>query len=270
MRKPEFSRIRSKLFNHSFGVLVVFCIVLYGFAIFQDYVHSKLKVIGFYWTDTMLYNIYWLLFIPFIFIANSIYNKVQPKSQLNKVIFASSTGLVFSSLHIFIFTSIFILGSNLIYPIPHRFLTILKNAISNQWHITIITYLFSPIVFDYLNKKKQISKHLSLKKTLTVKNRSRRIIIDFDTILFIKADKPYTMICSDNQNFLHDESLKKLEGLLDAQIFLRVHRSVIINKHHITELKSRKNGDYDGILSNGQSVRFSRHYRQNWDELLNH
>ena len=78
------------------------------------------------------------------------------------------------------------------------------------------------------------------------------------------------MICSDNQNFLHDESLKKLEGLLDSQIFLRVHRSVIINKHHITEIKSRKNGDYDGILSNGQSVRFSRHYRQNWDELLNH
>jgi two-component system LytT family response regulator len=57
---------------------------------------------------------------------------------------------------------------------------------------------------------------------------------------------------------------------LNSQIFLRVHRSAIVNKNHITELKSRKNGDYDGVLTNGQSVRFSRHYRQNWSELLNH
>ncbi|WP_103867619.1 LytTR family DNA-binding domain-containing protein [Aquimarina sp. I32.4] len=50
----------------------------------------------------------------------------------------------------------------------------------------------------------------------------------------------------------------------------KLHRSVIVNKNHITELKSRKNGDYDCILTNGQSIRLSRHYRQNWNELLNH
>jgi DNA-binding LytR/AlgR family response regulator len=64
--------------------------------------------------------------------------------------------------------------------------------------------------------------------------------------------------------------LKKLERLLDPQVFIRVHRSAIINKNHITELKSRKNGDYDGIVTSGQTIRFSRHYRQNWNTLLNH
>ena len=78
------------------------------------------------------------------------------------------------------------------------------------------------------------------------------------------------MIHTTSQKILHDESLKKLENVLDSQTFLRIHRSVIVNKNHITELKSRKNGDYDGILTNGQSIRFSRHYRQNWSELLNH
>jgi two-component system LytT family response regulator len=269
IRTQELNRTNNKLLNPNFGVLVALCVVLYGLAIFKDYIFSEVYSIGFYWSDTMLYNIYWLLFIPFMPFANFIYKKVQFKSLTNKILYASSTGFIFSVLHIFIFTSIFILGSNLIYSVPHRFLTILKNAISNQLHVTIIAYLFSPLVFEYLKRKihTQIS---NVNNIITIKNGTRRIKIDISTILFIKSDKPYTKIHSTSQNILHNESLKNLESILDSQIFLRVHRSVIINKNHITELKSRKNGDYDGVLTNGQSVRFSRHYRQNWSELLNH
>ena len=270
MRTQKPNKTISKLLRPNFGTLVVFCVVLYGLAIFQDYVFSRIKPTGFYWTDTMLYNIYWLLFIPFIKIANSFYYKVQFKSLTSKVLYSLGTGFLFSVLHIFIFTSIFILGSNLIYSEPHRFLTILKNAVSNQLHITIIVYLFSPFVFDYLERKKQLNKHFQNQKTITIKNGIRRIKIDTFTILFIETDRPYTMIHTTSQKILHDESLKKLGDLLNSQTFLRVHRSVIVNKNHITELKSRKNGDYDGILTNGQFVRFSRHYRQNWKELLNH
>ena len=270
MRTQELNKTISKLLHPNFGTLAVFCVVIYGLAIFQDYVFSQIKPTAFYWTDTMLYNIYWLLFIPFIKIANSFYNKVQFKSLTSKVLYSLGTGFIFSVLHIFIFTSIFILGSNLIYSVPHRFLTILKNAVSNQLHITIIVYLFSPFVFDYLKRKKQLSKHFQNQKTITVKNGIRRLKIDTFTILFIETDRPYTMIHTTSQKILHDESLKKLGDLLNSQTFLRVHRSVIVNKNHITELKSRKNGDYDGILTNGQFVRFSRHYRENWNELLNH
>ena len=172
--------------------------------------------------------------------------------------------------HMFVFTSFFIVGSTLIFPIPHRFSTILKHVVSNQLHITVIIYLFSPFVLDYLKSRKQLKKQSPNQHTITVKNGTHRIKVDTSSILLIKADKPYTMVYTNDQKFLHDESLKKLESVLDAETFCRVHRSFIINKNHITELKSRKNGDYDGILTNGQSVRLSRHYRQNWDALLNH
>jgi DNA-binding LytR/AlgR family response regulator len=268
----KINNTKSKFINPSFGILVLFCVLLYGLAIFQDYIFSKVKPAGFYWSDTMLYNIYWLLFIPFLKIANSFYHKVQPKSLISKILYASSTGFVFSVLHIFLFTSIFILGSHIIFPEPHRFSTIFKNAISNQLQITIIAYLFSPFVFDYLKRKKQFNKLFPDQniKTLTVKNGIRRVKIDISTVLFIKTDRPYTMIYSKDQKFLHDESLKKLEKLLNSKTFLRVHRSVIVNKNHITELTSRKNGDFDAVLTNGQTIRFSRHYRQNWNALLNH
>ena len=268
-RIQEIHLTNSKILNPNFGLLVLFCFVLYGLAIFQDYVYSITKITGFYWSDTMLYNIYWLLFIPFIQLANFLYKKVQLKSLTNKILYASGSGFIFSLLHIFLFTSIFILGSNIIYFTPHRFSTILKNAISNQLHITILVYLFSPIVFEYIKKKARTLNQQTV-KTITAKNGIRRIKIDISTILFIRSDRPYTMIYTNSQKYIHDESLKVLESLIDSQNFLRVHRSVIVNKNHITELKSRKNGDFDGILTNGRSVRFSRHYRQNWHELLNH
>jgi len=269
MKTQELNTSSIRLMKPNIGALVLFCLVLYVLAIFQDYIFSEIYSTGFYWSDTMLYNIYWLLFIPFMQFANFVYKKVQFKSLTNKTLYALSTGFIFSLLHIFLFTSIFILGSHIIFTNPHRFSRILDNVISNQLAITVIAYLFSPFVFAYLRK----SKHFPIQKiipTITVKNGTRRIKIDVSNILFIKTDRPYTMIYSNNQKLLHDESLKKLESYFDSQVFLRVHRSVIVNKNHIIELKSRKNGDYDGILTNGQSVRFSRHYRQNWSELLNH
>lgn len=270
MRTEQLNKSSHKFLKSNLGILILFCVVLYGLAIFQDYIFSKVKPAGFYWSDTMLYNIYWLLFIPFIQITNSIYNKTQLKSITHKILYASSTGVIFSLLHILIFTTIFIIGSHIIYPIPHRFSTMFKNAISNQLQITIIAYAFSPFIIDYLKRKRQQHIKPQTQKTITVKNGTRLIKIDIPSIQLITTDRPYTTVYSNDQKYLHDESLKQLETVLDSQTFIRVHRSAIINKNSVSELKSRKNGDYDGILINGQSVRLSRHYRQNWNHLLNH
>lgn len=248
----------------------MFCVTLYFLAILQDYLFSKIKFTGFYWSDTMLYNIYWLLLIPFIQFANYFYSRVKPKTIINKILYSSITGFVFSAIHIFLFTSIFILGSNIIYSVPHKFSTILKNAISNQSQITIIIYLFIPFVIEYFNKKRQEKKDTLSQKHITVKNGTRRIKVELSSIIYIKTDKPYTTIFFNNQKLLHDKSLKQFEKILDSKTFIRVHRSQLINKNHIVELKSRKNGDYDGVLTNGEFVRFSRHYRNNWNIVLNH
>ncbi|MGN7516065.1 MAG: LytR/AlgR family response regulator transcription factor [Allomuricauda sp.] len=270
MTIQKLSKANKKLLNVNFRAVILFCIVIYGLAIFQDYLFSKFKSTSFYWSDTMLYNVYWLLFIPFVQFAVYVYSKVRPKTIKTKILYAIASGSGFSSLHIFIFTVAFIIGSNIIYPIPHRFSTIFKNAISNQLQITVIVYLFLPFFKDYLNRKKQQKEDVLNQRYITVKNGSRRIKVDTSTILFIQTDRPYTAVFSINQKLLHDESLKRLEELLDPKVFIRVHRSVIINKNHIIEMSSRNNGDYDGILSNGQSVRFSRHYRKNWNALFIH
>lgn len=268
MTIQELSRTKNKLLNANFRAIILFCFLIYGLAIFQDYLFSRFKSTGFYWSDTMLYNIYWLFFIPFIKLAKYAKSRIQPNKT--KILYALASGLILSALHIFIFSSIFILGSTIIYETPHRFLTIFKNAISSQSQITILVYLFLPFVIDYLNRKKNQNNDVAKQKFITVKNGTRITKLDVSRVLFVQADRPYTAIFSIDQKLLHDESLKKLEGILDPHIFIRVHRSVIINKNHITEISSRKNGDYDAILANQHTVRLSRHYRQNWKTLLNH
>lgn len=264
----DLKRTNNKLLNPNLRAILLFGFVIYGLAIFQDFLFSKLRSTGFYWSDTMLYNGYWLLFIPMVQFANRVQSKVRAKSLKHKVLYAIGSSLVFSPLHILIFTLIFILGSTIIYPIPHRFSTIVKSAISNQSQITILVYLVLPFFIDYLNRKKQQQEEVSTQRVITVKNGIRRIKVAEPTVLFIQTDRPYTAVVTLDQKLLHDGSLKKLEEVLDPQVFTRVHRSVIVNKNHVTEISSRKNGDYDGVLTSGQSIRFSRHYRQNWETLL--
>ena len=112
------------------------------------------------------------------------------------------------------------------------------------------------------NTKSNYSDKLTLKMGTNIKT------INTANIQLITTDKPYTAVHLEDQKILQDKSLKDYEKALDPDIFIRVHRSAIVNKNHIVEMTSRKNGDYDGILGSGESVRFSRHFRENWKSLL--
>jgi len=220
IRTQKLNGWNSKLLNTNLRAIILFCFLIYGLAIFQDYLFSRFKSTGFYWSDTMLYNIYWLFFIPFIKLAKYAKIRVQSKIKKPKILYAFASGFIFTTLHIFVFSILFILGSNLIYEIPHRFLTIFKNAISNQSQITILVYLFLPFVIDYLNRKKNQNNNVTEQKFITVKNGTRITKLDVSRVLVIKTDRPYTVIFSIDRKLLHDESLKKLESLLDPNIFI--------------------------------------------------
>ena len=66
------------------------------------------------------------------------------------------------------------------------------------------------------------------------------------------------------------ETISRLEGKLDRQMFLRVHRSSIVNLQHVKEVRSEADGECVVILSNGQRVTMSRSYRARIDTYLHH
>ncbi len=69
-------------------------------------------------------------------------------------------------------------------------------------------------------------------------NIDRRLIkIDVPTISVIEAKGDYILIKTDKQNYTVHSTLKKIEEKLPADIFLKVHRSYIINFKKIIDIE---------------------------------
>ena len=59
-----------------------------------------------------------------------------------------------------------------------------------------------------------------------------------------------------------------LEAKLNPDIFLRIHRSTLININRIKELHPLFSGDYTVMLKNGVELTLSRNYRDRLLELF--
>lgn len=248
---------------------IIFIIVFF-LAIFQDYIYSQLQHTGFYISESALYNTFWMFFIPFTFFTNRLIKSLPLHTNWSRFFMALGIGTAISLLHILLFTSFFVLVSNLIYTPPHGFITIFKTALSNQLYIALLVYIIVPnfhrfTIFTNQPTHAETSKYPS---KIMVKHHSKITTVETSSIQLIATDRPYSMIYTTQQKYLVDKSLKEFQKELDPAIFRRVHRSAIVNETYITELKSRKNGDYDAILKDGKSIRFSRHFRQHWEHLL--
>ena len=62
-----------------------------------------------------------------------------------------------------------------------------------------------------------------------------------------------------DQEYLSNFGISDLEQKLDPQLFLRVHRSSIINLDRVKEL-NKYGKSYDVTMDNGEVVRVSRGY----------
>jgi len=248
------------------GFLLVFIIVA---AIFQDYLFSKIQNTGFYLTESLLYNIFWLFFLPLFLLTRKLPHIMKSQNKFVNIIYAIGIGLVVSFLHIILFTICFVFISNSLFDPPHRFSSIYNTVLSNQYYLAFIFYSIAPYIYSsFLNSNPPNTKAIpNYTDTLPLKGAKEKAI-KISCIQVISTNKPYAIIHTDKQKYLQHKSLKDFEKELDPLLFLRVHRSAIVNREYIKELKSRKNGDYDAMIENGLSIRFSRHYRKNWKKLL--
>ena len=69
-------------------------------------------------------------------------------------------------------------------------------------------------------------------------NIDRRLIkIDIPTISVIEAKGDYILIKTDKQNYTVHSTLKKIEEKLPSDLFLKVHRSYVINFKKIIDIE---------------------------------
>lgn len=100
-----------------------------------------------------------------------------------------------------------------------------------------------------------------------LENRGKMISIHTADIICLEAEKDYTRVFTGESSYLSNFGISVLEQRLNPSLFIRIHRSHIINIHHIHEVY-RENGDTYLVLKNKLLMKVSRSYTDNIKKLM--
>lgn len=100
------------------------------------------------------------------------------------------------------------------------------------------------------------------------KSRGRILFLPVSDIRWISAEENYVRICTGTETHLLRETMASMEQRLDPRVFLRVHRSAIVNLKFVKEVRTESRGDFMVHLVTGQKLGMSRTYHARITELL--
>jgi two-component system LytT family response regulator len=93
-----------------------------------------------------------------------------------------------------------------------------------------------------------------------VQKSEKLINLAVEEIMFLEASGDYTILTTKSDQFVSSSGIGKLEEILNPEIFIRVHRSTIININFLKEIEKHFNGGMIVKMQNGKSFPVSRTY----------
>jgi two-component system LytT family response regulator len=95
---------------------------------------------------------------------------------------------------------------------------------------------------------------------VALRSAGRISFVNVADILYVQAAENYVQLhLRDARHLLH-VPIATLEGSLDPQMFLRIHRSLIVNAKQVQELETGAHGEYIVVLHGGAKLQASRSY----------
>jgi two-component system LytT family response regulator len=103
---------------------------------------------------------------------------------------------------------------------------------------------------------------------LTIKDGSEFQFIKTPDIQWIDAAGDYMCIHAGGKTHIMRTTMKQLEASLDPDLFIRIHRSSIVNVNSIASATTHLNGEYVLTLEGGARLKVSRSYRERIRSLM--
>jgi two-component system, LytTR family, response regulator len=103
---------------------------------------------------------------------------------------------------------------------------------------------------------------------IVFKSRGRILFLPVANIRWIGAEENYVRLSTGVETHLLRETMSHLESRLDQQLFLRVHRSFIVNLNFVKEVRTELDGESVVVMTDGQKIAMSRGYRSRILESL--
>ncbi len=102
---------------------------------------------------------------------------------------------------------------------------------------------------------------------LAIRDGAKTNCVAIESIDWIDAAGDYMCVHANNDTYVLRGTMKRLEELLDPSIFVRVHRSAIVNRRRVTSMRPHRNGEYFLQLGDHKELKLSRKYKANLERL---
>ncbi|PVW17180.1 LytR/AlgR family response regulator transcription factor [Marixanthomonas spongiae] len=127
---------------------------------------------------------------------------------------------------------------------------------------------FEKRIIELFNLYKQQSNKESNQFKLPVKQGNKTVLLNPEHIVCIQASGCYAEIFTGDKKYVLRESLTNLCDILDSNIFLRVHRSSIVNISHVKEIVHSGFSEIDARMTNEKLVHISKSHKGTFLEKI--
>jgi len=103
---------------------------------------------------------------------------------------------------------------------------------------------------------------------LLVKSNGRILLIRAEEVDWVEAQGDYVCLHVQGKKHLARQKISSLDQQLPSRMFLRIHRSTIVNLDRVKELQPLFYGEYAVILQDGTRLTMSRSFRERAFERL--
>jgi two-component system LytT family response regulator len=113
-----------------------------------------------------------------------------------------------------------------------------------------------------------LARHRGWSTRLAVRSGSRIDLIAVSDLHWIEAAGNYVCLKLEASEHIMRETLKSLEARLDPAVFVRIHRSAIVNVDRISHLEPIEHGEYLVTMRDGRSLYATRSFSHRLRHLL--
>jgi hypothetical protein len=92
---------------------------------------------------------------------------------------------------------------------------------------------------------------------IMVKTRQQIKVIPVNDIVYLRSEGDYVMIIAGDGKYLKEQTMKYFESNLPKSMFIRVHRSYIVNIEYISAVESHGKQNQQVLLRNGEWLKVS-------------
>lgn len=245
-------------FNTSRQTLKLVSIVLVAgwvvLTLIQDKLESQFNGSRFFGSESFLFSSFWWIFPPLLYVQFRFLNR-SFGTRLAGILLLPSFHLALYPLVVFTLSALF-------YSHTFRLLPTFQYALAEYLFVVLTAYTIPILAYEYFRAEPTVTTHTHPlpANQIWITDGPEKTPLNVSDIYFIAANTPYISIHLHQKKHLYTETLRDIAARLDPGTFVRIHKSTIVNIQKIQSCKSRLNGDYDLLLTNGAELRVSRNF----------